>query len=297
MDLWSEITVPELYRWLAFRLGLDVREGLDTTSVRQRVTHELGLRGLNGMRYSLVLDEFQNASAEVIEEVRLMSNHLGTEGHWWSILVLAQTPLALKLRGWGYQSFRSRLSVHHHLLPLDLAEARALVHESSAERTWNRDDIELLHRDAGANPARLLQLATRTPRRSTSPRLAAKMSRVQPPVPELGELEEQELDAELVIPDLGGTPEVVSEEEGVIEVGWASDPARPTPPAEVLEPESSPEDLSTENEALAPAASATSREIEVPATPGTEGHKTRLRLESNQPFAPYSQLFTRQKLT
>src|SRR5437762_10366163 len=53
----------------------------------------------------------------------------------------------------------TRLSLHLHLMPLDLDEARELLKLPGRAGHWADSALEALHRDALGNPARLLRLA------------------------------------------------------------------------------------------------------------------------------------------
>lgn len=80
-----------------------------------------------GRRTLLILDEAQNLSIEVLEELRLLSNVNSEKDLVLQILLVGQPELRAKLSRPELRQFAQRVSVDFHLRPLDRAETHAYV--------------------------------------------------------------------------------------------------------------------------------------------------------------------------
>ena len=75
----------------------------------------------------LVIDEAQNLTPSVLEEVRLLSNLETEQAKLLQIILMGQPELRQKLELPKLAQFKQRVLVAYHLHPLDLAETRAYV--------------------------------------------------------------------------------------------------------------------------------------------------------------------------
>jgi len=80
-----------------------------------------------GRRTLLILDEAQNLSIEVLEELRLLSNVNSETDLVLQILLVGQPELRDKLARPELRQFAQRVSVDSHLRPLDRNETRAYI--------------------------------------------------------------------------------------------------------------------------------------------------------------------------
>jgi general secretion pathway protein A len=80
-----------------------------------------------GRRTLLILDEAQNLSVEVLEELRLLSNVNSEKDLVLQILLVGQPELRAKLAGPELRQFAQRISVDFHLRPLDRHETDAYI--------------------------------------------------------------------------------------------------------------------------------------------------------------------------
>jgi general secretion pathway protein A len=80
-----------------------------------------------GRRTLLILDEAQNLSVEVLEELRLLSNVNSEKDLVLQILLVGQPELRSKLSRPELRQFAQRISVDFHLRPLDRAETHSYV--------------------------------------------------------------------------------------------------------------------------------------------------------------------------
>jgi general secretion pathway protein A len=80
-----------------------------------------------GRRTLLILDEAQNLSVEVLEELRLLSNVNSETDLVLQILLVGQPELRAKLSRPELKQFAQRISVDFHLRPLDRNETHAYI--------------------------------------------------------------------------------------------------------------------------------------------------------------------------
>jgi general secretion pathway protein A len=80
-----------------------------------------------GRRTLLILDEAQNLSVEVLEELRLLSNVNSETDLVLQILLVGQPELRTKLSRPELRQFAQRISVDFHLRPLDRNETHAYI--------------------------------------------------------------------------------------------------------------------------------------------------------------------------
>ena len=73
-------------------------------------------------RVLLIIDEAQNLSGEVLEEVRMLSNLQADEFLLLDIMLVGQPELKIKLRSPALAQLNQRIGVKYHLVPLDREE-------------------------------------------------------------------------------------------------------------------------------------------------------------------------------
>jgi len=75
----------------------------------------------------LIIDEAQNLTPSVLEEVRMLSNLETDTEKLLQIILMGQPQLRDKLRMKNLEQFRQRISIHYHLYPLDPQETVGYV--------------------------------------------------------------------------------------------------------------------------------------------------------------------------
>jgi len=116
-----------------------------------------------GRRTLLIIDEAQNLSLEVLEELRLLSNVNSERDLILQILLVGQPELRRKLLRPELRQFAQRVSVDFHLKPLDGAETHAYIRhrlEIAGRRTalFSPDAIEFVHVRTNGVPRLINQL-------------------------------------------------------------------------------------------------------------------------------------------
>ncbi|WP_235557286.1 ExeA family protein [Methyloglobulus morosus] len=81
----------------------------------------------NGRRTVLVIDEAQNLSLEVLEQVRLLTNLETTKTKLLQIILVGQPELKDLLNRRELRQLNQRITARYHLLPLSLPETRTYI--------------------------------------------------------------------------------------------------------------------------------------------------------------------------
>ena len=120
-----------------------------------------------GRHRLLIIDEAQNLSSEVLEQLRLLTN-LETDTHkLLQIVLIGQPELRQRLAEPGLEQLAQRVIARYHLGPLDEAETAAyLAHRLAVaglhgELPLRNDALKALHRLSGGVPRRINLLAGR----------------------------------------------------------------------------------------------------------------------------------------
>jgi type II secretory pathway predicted ATPase ExeA len=117
----------------------------------------------NGRRTLLILDEAQNLSVEVLEELRLLSNVNSEADLVLQILLVGQPELRQKLARAQLRQFAQRISVDFHLRPLDRRETHAYVRHrltvaGGNSKIFQSEAIECIYKRTNGIPRLLNQL-------------------------------------------------------------------------------------------------------------------------------------------
>jgi general secretion pathway protein A len=161
VDLATAMNALEFLRLIAHPLGISVTNRLG--AARLRLREALEAEAADGRPWLLVIDEAQRGSLAVWDEIQAIVNHLGESDAFAAVLVAGQTELARTLESRRQRAFAASVSIHIHLMPLDLDEARDLLGCTEYADAGAQQALEEVHRDAGGNPAMLLRLAQLRP--------------------------------------------------------------------------------------------------------------------------------------
>ena len=86
-------------------------------------------RGLKGLTTVLIVDEAHNLSAELLEEIRLLSNLETNEDKLLQIVLVGQPELDEKLDSFDLRPLKQRIALRAHLGPLDVEEVTRYIEE------------------------------------------------------------------------------------------------------------------------------------------------------------------------
>jgi general secretion pathway protein A len=120
------LTETQLIRAMLNDFGLEVR-GRDRLAYIERLNTFLLDRNRQGLNVAVVIDEAQDLSPQVMEQVRLLSN-LETDQHKLIQIVLCGQPeLKQRLARPDLRQLRQRITVRYHLPPLSMADTDGYI--------------------------------------------------------------------------------------------------------------------------------------------------------------------------
>jgi general secretion pathway protein A len=113
----------------------------------------LTARGEMNMTTVLIVDEAHHLSADILEEVRLLSNLETTDDKLLQIVLVGQPELDEKLDSVGLRQLKQRIAVRTHLAPLSAAEATRYIQrrlqiagqDSDSEPLFPEETIATIH--------------------------------------------------------------------------------------------------------------------------------------------------------
>jgi general secretion pathway protein A len=89
----------------------------------------LALRGSRKLTTVLIVDEAHHLSADILEEVRLLSNLETDDDKLLQIVLVGQPELDEKLDSYGLRQLKQRIAVRAKLVPLDAEETRDYINQ------------------------------------------------------------------------------------------------------------------------------------------------------------------------
>jgi general secretion pathway protein A len=111
----------------------------------------------NGTNAALIIDEAQNLSTEVLENVRLLSNFETANDKLLQIFLVGQPELGTRLNASELRQLKQRVALRYHLRPLNLVEcrdyiARRLEVANGNISLFTPEAIEFIHVYSGGIP-------------------------------------------------------------------------------------------------------------------------------------------------
>jgi general secretion pathway protein A len=152
------LTAVELLAGVCHELRVDVPAG--TTSVKALIdalSRKLLDTHAKGRRTVVIIDEAQNLSMEVLEELRLLTNLETTRDKLLQVILIGQPELAEVMERPELRQLAQRVTARYHLKPFSLAETKAYVRhrlEVAGQRDsmFTRAAVWLAHRRSGGVP-------------------------------------------------------------------------------------------------------------------------------------------------
>ena len=153
------VSPQDLLRYVCEKFGLvncqeNHKELHDYISLLEHFLLESYQKGEN---VALIIDEAQNLSAEVLENVRLLSNFETAREKLLQILLVGQPELGTRLNRADVRQIKQRVALRHHLSPLNLAEcekyiAKRLETAGGSMSLFSFDTIAAVHKYSGGIP-------------------------------------------------------------------------------------------------------------------------------------------------
>ena len=123
---------------IATEFGLDVRNK-DRFQILQILNHFLLEEMAKQRDVILIIDEAQNLTNELLEQVRLISNLETDDRKLIQIVLMGQPELRDRLNDYSLRQLRQRITIRYHLTPLRFAEVKDYIrhrlHVSGANGT------------------------------------------------------------------------------------------------------------------------------------------------------------------
>jgi len=120
------LSPDELMKAIATEFGLNVK-GRDRLETVSAIGEFLLKQTENGKESVLIIDEAQNLTEELLEQVRLLSNIETDDRKLLQIVLMGQPELRDRLNDHGLRQLRQRITVRFHLNPLSRREVAQYV--------------------------------------------------------------------------------------------------------------------------------------------------------------------------
>ncbi len=124
-----KLNAIELLATLCDELGIGYDKNQQALkNLIDRLNQHLLTTHANGRRTVLLIDEAQNLSFEVLEQIRLLTNLETHKTKLLQIILVGQPELQDLLKRQDLRQLNQRITARYHLLPLSLAETREYIH-------------------------------------------------------------------------------------------------------------------------------------------------------------------------
>ena len=146
----STLTVAELFRYIFHELDLDLtaQSKVDYVLALQRFSQQCAGKG---ERLLLILDEAQNYSHDVLEEIRLLSNIETPQDKLLQIILSGQPQLITNINQPEIYQLKQRVNVTYNLQPLNHGETQAYIQKrldvagAQGRSLFQEDAIETIY--------------------------------------------------------------------------------------------------------------------------------------------------------
>ena len=121
-----------------------------------------------GRNIVLVIDEAQNLSIRVLEQIRMLSNLETDKDKLIQIILVGQPQLRQKLASPELEQLRQRIGVRYHITPLDLEEVRTYIDHrlriagSDGTLEWTPEAVEEVYLCSKGIPRLINQIGDRS---------------------------------------------------------------------------------------------------------------------------------------
>jgi general secretion pathway protein A len=125
------LDADQLMKAIAMEFGLKVK-GLDRLETLEVINKFLLEQVHNGRESVLIIDEAQDLTDELLEQVRLLSNLETDDRKLLQIVLVGQPELRDRLNNYRLRQLRQRITVRYHLRPLNRGEVGRYIHHRLA---------------------------------------------------------------------------------------------------------------------------------------------------------------------
>ena len=118
----------EFLQYVASDFGLSA-SGKNKGEILLELSNFVVERGTNGLTTVLIVDEAHHLSADILEEIRLLTNLETPDGKLLQILLVGQPELDDVLDSPALRQLKQRVAHRAHLLPLDATETKGYIEQ------------------------------------------------------------------------------------------------------------------------------------------------------------------------
>jgi general secretion pathway protein A len=153
----SRLNVPQFFDFVMADFGLTCESRLKS-QVLMRLNHWLLERYRAGETAVLIIDEAQNLSLQLLEEIRLLTNLETSTEKLLQIVLSGQPELELKLKRPELRQLRQRITLRCKTLPLTLPEVRGYITRrlsiagADSQPIFTPEAVEAVHKYSGGIP-------------------------------------------------------------------------------------------------------------------------------------------------
>ncbi|MEE8118433.1 MAG: AAA family ATPase [Gammaproteobacteria bacterium] len=116
------LTIQEFMRTICQELGIDHANGASMKDMIDSLNQHLLRAHANGRRTALIIDEAQNLSTELLEQIRLLTNLETPKQKLLQIILIGQPELRDTLSRIDLRQLAQRITARYHLEPLNPTE-------------------------------------------------------------------------------------------------------------------------------------------------------------------------------
>lgn len=136
----TRVDADQLFAMIADDFGI-ATSGKDKVTLLRELNDYLIEQFAAGRQPVLIIDEAQNLGAELLEEIRMLSNLETDNAKLLQIILVGQPELRATLADPGMVQFRQRININCNLTPLSVEEMRSYIFHR-LEVAGNRDAVE-----------------------------------------------------------------------------------------------------------------------------------------------------------
>ena len=161
------LTAHQLLKAVVHELGLKVH-GIDRLAYIEALNEFVLAEANQGRTVVLVIDEAQNLSPELLEQVRLLSNLETDNQKLMQIILMGQPELRDKLGRPELRQLHQRITVRYHLGPLDFDETGHYINHrlnlagANGKPRFDADATRLVYNYSGGIPRLINALCDKT---------------------------------------------------------------------------------------------------------------------------------------
>lgn len=145
----------EFFTYLSGKLGVPYKNNKGTFILQ--LADFLNNYRKEGGKVLLIIDEAQAFPIDLLEEIRLLSNHAG-QGNALSIFLIGQPELQEKLADPILLPLRQRIGLRHHLEPLSESDTGQYIAyrlnqaDAANSAIFDNSAVSAIHKESGGNP-------------------------------------------------------------------------------------------------------------------------------------------------